>query len=139
MAPSVPDGSHTEAVVLVVDDDPDVRAMLGYALRQHGLQPNEASSGEEALHILKQREPNVVLLDVLMPGLDGLETCERIRQFSMVPVIMLTALGRQDDVVAGLKAGADDYCAKPVNLSELDARIRVQLRRREMQWRRGPG
>ena len=132
MAPSVPDAQHTEAVVLVVDDDPDVRAMLGYALRQHGLQPDEASSGEEALHILKQREPNVVLLDVLMPGLDGLETCERIRQFSMVPVIMLTALGRQEDVVAGLKAGADDYCAKPVNLSELAARIRAQLRR-EMQ------
>jgi DNA-binding response OmpR family regulator len=107
--------------------------MLGYALRQRGLQPDEASTGEEALHILKQREPNVVLLDVLMPGLDGLETCERIRQFSMVPVIMLTALGRQEDVVAGLKAGADDYCAKPVNLSELAARIRAQLRRREMQ------
>jgi DNA-binding response OmpR family regulator len=133
MAPSPPDAQDTEAVVLVVDDDPQVRVMLGYALRQHGLQAEEASSGEEALEILKQREPDVVLLDVLMPGLNGFETSERIRQFSRVPIIMLTALGRQDDVVAGLKAGADDYCAKPVNLSVLAARVRAQLRRRERQ------
>jgi DNA-binding response OmpR family regulator len=133
MAPSPRDAQDAQTVVLVVDDDPQVRVMLGYALRQHGLQAEEASSGEEALHALKRRKPDVVLLDVLMPGLDGLETCKRIRQQSLVPVIMLTALGRQDDVVAGLKAGADDYCAKPVNLSELAARIRAQLRRRELQ------
>jgi DNA-binding response OmpR family regulator len=133
VAASPPNAQDTEAVVLVVDDDPQVRVMLAYALRQHGLQAEEASSGEEALEILKQREPGVVLLDVLMPGLNGFETSERIRQFSRVPIIMLTALGRQEDVVAGLKAGADDYCAKPVNLSVLAARIRAQLRRRERQ------
>jgi DNA-binding response OmpR family regulator len=109
MASNPPDAQDIEATVLVVDDDRQVRVMLGYALRQHGLQPEEASSGEEALEILKRREPDVVLLDVLMPGLNGLETCERIRQRSLVSIIMLTALGGEESVVAGWKAGADDY------------------------------
>jgi DNA-binding response OmpR family regulator len=118
--------------VLMVDDDPQLRAMLGYALRNDGFEVQEASSGEEALQALSEREPDIVLLDVLMPGLSGIETCQRIREHSAVPVIMLTALGRDEDVVAGLEAGADDYCSKPVSLVQLAARIRAQLRRREM-------
>jgi DNA-binding response OmpR family regulator len=119
-------------VVLMVDDDPQLRAMLGYALRNDGFEVEEASSGEEALEMFHDQEPDIVLLDVLMPGLSGIETCQRIREQSSVPIIMLTALGRDEDVVAGLEAGADDYCSKPVSLVQLVARIRAQLRRREM-------
>ena len=120
------------ASVLMVDDDPQLRVMLGYALRQEGFQVEEASTGEDALEMLRHQEPDIVLLDVLMPGLGGVETCRRIRERSTVPIIMLTALGRDEDIVAGLEAGADDYCTKPVSLVQLVARIRAQLRRREM-------
>src|SRR4029079_3717046 len=116
----------------MVDDDPQLRVMLGYALRQESFTVEEASSGEEALEMLQQDEPNVVLLDVLMPGIGGVETCRRIRALSSVPVIILTALGRDEDIVSGLEAGADDYCTKPVSLVQLVARIRAQLRRRAM-------
>ena len=120
------------AVVLMVDDDPQLRVMLGYALRQEGFQVDEASTGEDALEMLRQQQPDIILLDVLMPGLGGVETCRRIREQSTVPIIMLTALGRDEDIVSGLEAGADDYCTKPVSLVQLVARIRAQLRRREM-------
>lgn len=120
------------ARVLMVDDDPQLRVMLGYALRQDGFTVQEAASGEEAFEMLGQHEPDVVLLDVLMPGIGGVETCRRIREASAVPIIMLTALGRDEDVVAGLEAGADDYCTKPLSLVQLVARIKAQLRRREM-------
>jgi DNA-binding response OmpR family regulator len=119
-------------LVLIVDDDPQLRAMLAYALQLEGCRVEEAASGAEALRRLEQREPDVVLLDVLMPELDGIETCRRIRERSAVPIIMLTALGRDEDIVDGLQAGADDYCTKPVSLVQLVARIRAQLRRREM-------
>ena len=118
--------------VLMVDDDPQLRVMLGYALRQEGFVVEEASTGEDALDMLRHQEPDIVLLDVLMPGIGGVETCRRIRERSTVPIIMLTALGRDEDIVAGLEAGADDYCTKPVSLVQLVARIRAQLRRLEM-------
>jgi DNA-binding response OmpR family regulator len=120
------------AVVMMVDDDPQLRVMLGYALRQEGFQVEEASTGEDALEMLRHQQPDIILLDVLMPGLGGVETCRRVRERSTVPIIMLTALGRDEDIVAGLEAGADDYCTKPVSLVQLVARIRAQLRRREM-------
>lgn len=120
------------AVVMMVDDDPQLRVMLNYALGQEGFRVEEASSGEESLELLRHREPDIILLDVLMPGIGGVETCRRIRRRSNVPVIMLTALGRDEDIVAGLEAGADDYCTKPVSLVQLVARIRAQLRRRRM-------
>jgi DNA-binding response OmpR family regulator len=133
MAPRESNDQTTRtAVVLMVDDDPQLRVMLGYALRQDNFQVEEASSGEEALEMLEQQQPDVILLDVLMPGMGGVETCRRIREQSSTPIIMLTALGRDEDVVAGLEAGADDYCTKPVSLVQLVARIRAQLRRREM-------
>jgi DNA-binding response OmpR family regulator len=116
----------------MVDDDPQLRVMLGFALRQEGFQVDEASTGEEALEMLSGRAPDIVLLDVLMPGIGGIETCRKIREDSAVPIIMLTALGRDEDIVAGLEAGADDYCTKPVSLVQLVARIRAQLRRRDL-------
>jgi DNA-binding response OmpR family regulator len=133
MAPGGSNDQETRtAVVLMVDDDPQLRVMLGYALRQDNFQVEEASSGEEALEMLDHQQPDVILLDVLMPGMGGVETCRRIREQASTPIIMLTALGRDEDVVAGLEAGADDYCTKPVSLVQLVARIRAQLRRREM-------
>lgn len=120
------------ATILMVDDDPQLRVMLGYALRQESFKVEEASSGEEALELLQREEPHLVLLDVLMPGIGGVETCRQIRAVSSVPIIILTALGRDEDIVSGLEAGADDYCTKPVSLVQLVARIRAQLRRRAM-------
>ena len=117
------------ATVLVVDDDPQVRAMLADALRQDGFEVEEAPSGEAALRLLERRMPELVLLDIMMPGLDGIETCRRIRARSEVPIILLSALGRDEDIELGLAAGANDYCRKPVGLAELRARIRARLRR----------
>ncbi len=128
MEASGPAGS---ASVLIVDDDPQLRALLRVVLEMERFQVEEAASGEEALEILQEREPLLVLLNVLMPGLSGIETCRQIRERSTVPIIMLTGLGRDLDIVAGLEAGADDYCTKPVGMVELVARIRAQLRRRE--------
>jgi DNA-binding response OmpR family regulator len=118
-------------VVLVVDDDDELRGMLGYALGQQGFRSSDASSGEEALEVVRQREPDVVLLDMVMPGLTGIETCRRIREVSAVPIIMLTALAGDEAVVSALEVGADDFCTKPISLVQLAARIRAQLRRRQ--------
>jgi DNA-binding response OmpR family regulator len=120
------------STVLIVDDDPQLRAMLADALRQESFAVEEAASGEETLEMVEHHEPDVVLLDVLMPGLGGLETCRRIRARSEVPIIMLTALGREEFVVAGLQAGADHFCTKPVSPAQLAARIRALLRRRDL-------
>ena len=116
--------------MLVVDDDPQLRAMLADTLRRDGFAVEEAPDGEAALRLLGERPPALVLLDVLMPGLDGIETCRRIRARSEVPIILLTALGRDEDIELGLAAGANDYCRKPVGLAELRARVRARLRRR---------
>lgn len=133
MAPTdIADLALETTTVLMVDDDPQLRAMLGFALRQEQFQVEEASSGEEALEAFKQTQPDIILLDVMMPGIDGIETCRRIRASSSVPIILLTALGRDEDIVNGLEAGADDHCTKPVSLVQLVARIKAQLRRREM-------
>ncbi len=121
-----------DATILIVEDDPQLRVLFREALRAQGFQVSEASSGSEALATLQEHEPDLVLLDVLMPDLDGIETCRRIRARSTVPIIMLTALGRDQDIVAGLEAGADDYVTKPVSLVQLLARIRAHLRRRAL-------
>src|SRR5215218_9203493 len=91
--PAVGRTNASTATILMVDDDPQLRVMLGYALRQENFTVDEASSGEEALEMLRHDEPHLVLLDVLMPGIGGVETCRRIRAVSSVPVIILTALG----------------------------------------------
>jgi DNA-binding response OmpR family regulator len=127
------------ATVLTVDDDPQLCLMLGYALQRHGFRVEAATSGEQALDMLHDLQPDVVLLDVLLPGLDGMETCRHIRARSSVPIIMLTVLGGDRDVRTGFEAGADDYCRKPVSIDELAARVRARLRRRELDAASGNG
>ena len=116
------------ATIMVVDDESDVRSMLGMALSDEGFRVVEASSGGKAIELLEQVQPDLILLDLLMPGLSGLETLRRIRERSSVPVTMLTSLSRVEDIEISLEAGADDYCTKPMELTELIARIRARLR-----------
>jgi len=115
--------------VLLVEDDPGARQGLELALRRLGYQVRPACTGEAALEYIGQDAVDVVVLDVMLPGLDGFEVCRRLRRGSDVPVIMLTARGDDFDIVGGLEAGADDYVVKPVEPRVLDARIRAVLRR----------
>ena len=115
--------------VLLVEDDPAAREGLELALRRLGYGVRCAVTGEAALDGLSGAPADVVVLDVMLPGLDGLEMCRRLRRRSEVPVIMLTARGGDLDIVGGLEAGADDYVVKPVEPRVLDARIRAVLRR----------
>ena len=115
--------------VLLVEDDPGARQGLELALRRLGYQVRPAETGEVALGGIGQDAVDVVVLDVMLPGLDGFEVCRRLRRGSDVPVIMLTARGDDFDIVAGLEAGADDYVVKPAEPRVLDARIRAVLRR----------
>jgi two-component system, OmpR family, response regulator MtrA len=117
------------ATVLLVEDDPGARQGLELALRRLGYGVRPAASGEAALHGIREATVDVVVLDVMLPGLDGFEVCRRLRRDSDVPVIMLTARGDDFDIVGGLEAGADDYVVKPVEPRVLDARIRAVLRR----------
>jgi DNA-binding response OmpR family regulator len=115
--------------VLLVEDDPAARQGLELALRRLGYGVRPAGTGEAALHALGEGAADVVVLDVMLPGLDGFEVCRRLRRDSDVPVIMLTARSDDFDIVGGLEAGADDYVVKPVEPRVLDARIRAVLRR----------
>ena len=117
-------------LVLVVDDDQDLAEMLGIVLTGAGIDVEMVGRGDEALAAFRETKPDLVLLDVMLPGIDGVEVCKQIREESMVPIVMLTARGDTQDVVAGLEAGADDYIVKPFrHPSELVARIRTRLRR----------
>ncbi len=115
--------------VLVVDDEEDVRGLIRLLLERAGLDVTEAGSGREALRRLHQVHPDLVVLDVTMPELDGWQALERIRDLSDVPVLMLTARAAELDKVRGLKAGADDYVTKPFGRQELLARVEALLRR----------
>ncbi len=115
--------------VLVVEDDAPLRRALRTSLRARDLVVHEAGSGEEAVIMAADRLPDVVLLDLGLPGIDGLETLQRLRTFSDAPVIVLTARDRPKDKVAALDAGADDYITKPFDIDELLARVRAALRR----------
>jgi DNA-binding response OmpR family regulator len=115
--------------VLVVDDDADVRALVAELLTRAGYQVNQAPNGREALKVLFDARPDLVLLDINMPELDGWGTLERIRELSDVPVLMLTALGAELEKVRALRAGADDYVTKPFGRQELLARVESLLRR----------
>ena len=117
------------ATVLLVEDDPAARQGLELALRRLGYEVCLAETGEAALDGICGAAMDVVVLDVMLPGVDGFEVCRRLRRDSDVPVIMLTARGDDFDIVAGLEAGADDYVVKPVQPRVLDARIRAVLRR----------
>jgi DNA-binding response OmpR family regulator len=115
--------------ILVVDDEPTLRATLAEALEQDGLTVVTAGDGREALEAFRGRSPDLVLLDLMLPQIGGIEVCRIIRRESSVPIIMLTAKDGEIDKVVGLELGADDYVTKPFSLRELLARIRAQLRR----------
>ncbi|ROP41721.1 response regulator transcription factor [Saccharothrix texasensis] len=116
--------------VLLVEDDEHIRQALGLALADEGFAVTDAVSGEEALGLLAAAEPDVVLLDLMLPGVDGLEVCRTLRARGDLPIIIVTARADAADVIAGLEAGADDYVTKPLVASVLAARIRALLRRR---------
>ena len=117
------------ARILVIDDDDDIRTLVVELLRRAGLEVDEASDGRAGLRSLHQSSPDLVLLDVSMPELDGWQTLERIRDLSDIPVMMLTARGAELERVRGLQAGADDYLVKPFGRQELVARVQALLRR----------
>ena len=115
--------------ILLIEDDANIRSALGMFLRQEGYLVDEVASGEEGLGTFGAHTPDVVLVDLVLPGIDGFEVTRQLRRTSDVPVLMVTARTDTHDVVAGLEAGADDYLTKPVVAKELSARIRALLRR----------
>lgn len=117
------------AEILVVDDDPRLRELVRYTLARSGFRVREAADGRAALTAIAQREPDLVVLDVLMPELDGISTCRELRQRSSVPVIFLSTRGEEVDRVLGLDLGGDDYLPKPFAPMELVSRVRAVLRR----------
>jgi len=125
--------SVNDATILVVDDDERTQHMLGSMLRLEGYRVVTADGGEEALKQFDDVVPDLIILDIMMPGINGYELCQRIRQFSQVPIIMLTAKDSEQDTIEGLDVGADDYVTKPFLARELLARIRASLRRAR-QW-----
>jgi YD repeat-containing protein len=116
-------------LILVVEDDERIRSSMRLALEDEGYEVDDVASGEEAVEHFTERPADLVLIDLMLPGVDGFETCRNLRRLSTVPVIMVTARTDTHDVVAGLEAGADDYVTKPFVAKELAARIRALLRR----------
>jgi len=123
----------SSAKILIVDDTQQVRRVLRTALSAEGYTIFEAGTGEEALEAVRQSTPDVILLDVNMPGMSGLETCRELRRTLEVPIVMLTVRNAERDKVLALDAGADDYVVKPFGMAELLARVRAALRRRAQQ------
>ena len=117
------------STVLIVEDDPDTTELVRLYLARDGHRVLTATSGTEGLHIAKKAEPDLVVLDLMLPGLDGMEVCRALREGSDVPVVMLTARVEEEDRLAGLDLGADDYVTKPFSPRELAARVRAVLRR----------
>ncbi|MEE3127148.1 MAG: MtrAB system response regulator MtrA [Actinomycetota bacterium] len=123
------DDYTTKGRVLVVDDDASLAEMLTIVLRQEGFDSRMCLRGDEAVEAFRDYRPDVVLLDLMLPGRDGIDVCKEIRAESGVPIVMLTAKGDTVDVVVGLESGADDYVVKPFKPKELVARIRARVRR----------
>ena len=119
--------------ILLVDDEPLIVKGLKYSLEQEGYETESAADGEEALNKFFQGKYDLILLDVMLPKLDGIEVCQRIREKSYVPIIMLTAKGEDMDKILGFEYGADDYMTKPFNILEVKARIKSILRRASQQ------
>ena len=119
----------TATKILVVDDEPAVTDLLVYNLRKSGYEPLVATDGREALRLARHADPDLILLDLMLPELDGLDVCRELRKASAVPIIMITARGEEIDRVVGLELGADDYVSKPFSVRELLARIKAVLRR----------
>ena len=129
------------APVLVVEDDPKIAQLLLDYLRAEGLPARAVADGAEAVRQVRRERPSLILLDLMLPGLDGIGVCRAVREFSDVPIIMLTARVDEVDRLLGLDTGADDYVCKPFSPREVMARVKAQLRRAEgrLAARRGPG
>ena len=115
--------------VLLIDDDPDLAVMLRALLRGQDFQIRAVYNGEDGIQACKESPPDIIILDLLMPGMDGWQVCEKIRSFSDVPILILSALGSPASVARALDAGADDYLIKPVHASLLSSRLRTLVRR----------
>ena len=122
-----------DGIVLLIEDDDEIADLLRLVFEKEGFRLLHAASGEKGLEIMTQRSPRAVLLDLGLPGMDGMEVCRRIRGSSDVPVIMLTARDEEIDTVLGLEMGADDYVTKPFSPREVVARVKAVLRRSEQQ------
>lgn len=118
-----------QRTVIITDDDQSLRELIRISLEGAGYTTIQATNGSECVSMVRKHRPDLVIMDVIMPEMDGLEACNLIRNFSQVPVLMLTAQTRSNDVVTGLDKGADDYLIKPFHMEELLARIRALLRR----------
>ena len=116
-------------LIMVVDDYQDLAEMLAIVLTGEGMEVDLVGRGDEVMEIFRATPPDLVLLDIMLPGIDGIEVCKQIRAESMVPIVMLTAKGETTDIVKGLELGADDYIVKPFQPGELIARIKTRLRR----------
>lgn len=126
------DAASPPARVLVADDEPVVRETVGFNLRREGLDVVFAEDGPAALQAVREHRPDVVILDIMMPGMDGFEVSRRVREESTVPILLLSARGEEIDRIVGLEMGADDYLVKPFAMRELVARVRAMLRRARM-------
>ncbi len=126
-----------KASVLVVDDDVRMLRMMQRILELEGYRVLMASNGQAALDVFNEEEPALVLLDIMMPDMDGYTVCRRIREFSQIPIVMVTVKGNEEEKVEGLDAGADDYVTKPFSSKELTARVRAVLRRTKL-WEERP-
>ena len=117
--------------VLVVDDEESLVTAIAYNLRRDGHEVETAADGERALEVAQATQPDLVVLDLMLPGMDGFEVCRQIRRSSAVPILMLSARDEEIDRVVGLEIGADDYMTKPFSMRELVARVKAMLRRRD--------
>src|SRR5262249_19621731 len=120
---------NNQPVILVVDDEPQILRAMRASLPASGYEVRTARNGEEALDEIRKETPDLMVLDLWMPDMTGLEVCRRVREFSSVPIIVLSAKGTEHDKIAALDLGADDYVTKPFSLNELLARVRAVLRR----------
>ncbi|MEO8970292.1 MAG: response regulator transcription factor [Ktedonobacteraceae bacterium] len=118
-----------KTTILTADDDPQLLRLITRTLQLEGYEVLSASDGQQALSLIENNAPDAVLLDVMMPRMDGFTVCQRVREFSLVPIIIVTARGQDQDKIRGLDLGADDYLTKPFSLDELLARVRAVLRR----------
>lgn len=120
---------NKQQTVLIADDEPQIREILSIYFKKEGFKVIEAADGAEALVQVQAGKPDIILLDIMMPVLDGLEVCKQVRKISDIPIIMLTAKDSDDDRILGLEIGADDYISKPFNTREVVARVKAVLRR----------
>jgi two-component system KDP operon response regulator KdpE len=127
--------AHQQRTILIVDDDQGLRELIRMNLENEGYITLQARNGLEGLTAVREHRPDMVVMDINMPVMDGVEACSKIRDFSQVPILMLTARTESKDVVTGLDQGADEYISKPFNMDELQARIRALLRRTPASYR----